>query len=98
MKCANTECDGYDEEKVDNCDVSDMYKAEECCEFKPLNKSNVEGLVIKAVLHWYRWQSAWAQLADGIIGVLTFGHIRISLALAAAKIEAKKRHGHGKPL
>ena len=54
--------------------------------------------VIRAVLQWYRWQSAWATLIDGIIGVITFGYIRTSLALAAAKIGAKKRHDLGKPL
>jgi hypothetical protein len=36
MDCVNTECDGYDENCVDNCSASDMYKAEECCDYKPL--------------------------------------------------------------
>jgi hypothetical protein len=61
-------------------------------------RSLVQCWIIKAVLQWYRWQSAWATLIDGIIGVITLGHVKTSFALTAAKIGAKKRHELGKPL
>lgn len=47
----------------------------------------------KLIIQWYRWQSCWCEVVDGVIGILTLGYVRPGLAfkstIKASKVQAK---------
>ncbi|MCK5605522.1 hypothetical protein KAR91_26755 [Candidatus Pacearchaeota archaeon] len=47
----------------------------------------------KLIIQWYRWQSCWCEVVDGVIGILTLGYVRPALSykavLKSVMIQAK---------
>ncbi len=47
----------------------------------------------KFIIQWYRWQSCWCEVVDGVIGILTLGYVRPGLAfkstIKASMIQSK---------